>query len=229
MSRYQTALLFRQRDEIPAAQLQEVTSGASAVIEAFRRAGHLEGELRAKMSLADIMELAGLRDKAQEIALDVLPKAEAMEYSQLVYRANQHLSGQDFRNSLDCAFKAESEEKRNIRNSERSGEEVLRSAGQMLRDARLPEDRLPVVERECFRIRGLARERVSWCKHISMLEDPRHLRSQATIYRTDPSCVCQVHRYRSVSPDPDWNALILAFKRDFCDGCPDRDPIRTEP
>jgi hypothetical protein len=72
----------------------------------------------------------------------------------------------------------------------------------------------------------IARERMGFCRHIGLIQDLRHTAHPATRYVTDPSraCVCEKLGYRSNVESTDAATVIVAFKRTYCDGCPDRDP-----
>src|SRR5262249_3325533 len=88
----------------------------------------------------------------------------------------------------------------------------------------LPADRLPVVEREWFSQRMIAREKVNFCKHIELLQNTSHQQSPLTHYRTDPprACHCEKFGYQSKIQSPDADAVIRAFKGTFCNSCPSR-------
>jgi hypothetical protein len=90
----------------------------------------------------------------------------------------------------------------------------------------LPAERLPVLEREAASLRLIARERVNCCRHLNLIQDLRHTLSPTTCYRADPSraCVCEKHGYRSGIESTDAETVVIAFKRAYCEECPDRDP-----
>lgn len=174
------------------------------------------------MAKADFLELTGRVTEAQEIASNVLSKAQAMGYAIIISRAKEHLSGEGFRSRLDSLMKKKTEEEQVIRNANRSDEESRLYAKQALRAMGLPANRLPVIEREYFSIRECAKDRVSWCRHISRLNDERHTWHPSTKYKIDPNriCVCDLHGFRSKIPNPDWQVISAAFKKTYCESCP---------
>src|SRR5882762_1103697 len=66
-----------------------------------------------------------------------------------------------------------------------------------------------------------------WCRHIELKEDLRHTLDPSTHFRSDPTRIahCNLHGYRSKLGNPDWRAVISAFKPTYCEGCPDKNPL----
>jgi hypothetical protein len=88
------SLMYRLPITLPQEVIQSNIVSAQQAAEIFSRSGNLESELRAKMLIADFHDLIGRQSSALEIVGEVLPKAKIMEYSDLVWRAEKHLSGQ---------------------------------------------------------------------------------------------------------------------------------------
>lgn len=90
----------------------------------------------------------------------------------------------------------------------------------------LPIDRFEYVERDWLSLREVAREQISWCRQLEILQDRSHESSLATHYRTDPErvCHCMLHNFHSVIGISDWITLITSFKGSRCSGCRDRSP-----
>jgi hypothetical protein len=107
-----------------------------------------------------------------------------------------------------------------------SDEKLRRLARLTLTAMQLPEDRLPVLERDSHSLRQIARERLGWCRHIDLLQDLSHTLHRSTCYVTDPprSCFCKLHGHKSYIQHPEAEVVIQAFKRAYCDGCPDHSP-----
>jgi hypothetical protein len=189
----------------------------------------LEGELRAEMLKADFLEFIKREDEAKAISQNVLPKAQAMGYTIIVSRAEEHLAGQGIRRKQDATHAEKTEEEREMRNANRSEEESRRYAAQALRLMGLPAERLPVLEREYFSLRDVSVEKVNWCRHIDRLNDERHKWHPATTYKTDPNrfCICTLHGFETVIPNSDWKALSVEFKKTYCENCPDRNPLQA--
>jgi hypothetical protein len=63
----------------------------------------------------------------------------------------------------------------------------------------IPLERLPVAELDAFALREIAKERLGWCRHIDLMQDPTHTESLATIYGSDlkHDVVCEKYDYRT--------------------------------
>ena len=109
---------------------------------------------------------------------------------------------------------------------ERKRDAVPIHALDLLRAYDLPQERLPVLERECESFRAIAIERLNWCQHIELIENLKHTDRKDTHYSVDPlrRCFCSLHKYESAIESTDWVSLIRAFKGAYCEGCPDRQP-----
>ncbi|MGI9067353.1 MAG: DUF4365 domain-containing protein [Pyrinomonadaceae bacterium] len=197
-------------------------------IEIFSLTNDLEGELRAKLLIADFYEFIGDKQQAKEVASAVLPQAEAMGYVRQIEHAKDHIAGDGLISKLRSTKVKKSEEERIIANANFSDDKVSEYAAQMLRILELPTDRLPVLENEYSSIRYIAREKLTWCKHIDLLQDLRHTQHPSTHYKKDPNrlCVCNLLKYKSVLEHPDWETVVSAFKKTYCDGCSERKPIQ---
>ncbi len=223
-------LLFKLPVALPEESIMNLIDEAGKACRIYAQANQLEGELRAEMVKADFLELLGQETEAKEIAIKVLPKAQAMGYTIIVTRAEEHLSGQGYRSKQDTVFSKKSEEEQVTRNAIRSDDESRKYAAQGLRVMELPMERLPVLEREYFSIRDVAREKLSWCRHIDRLNDERHTWHPSTKYRTDPDriCICNLHGFQSLTTEPNWKALSVDFKKVYCEQCPDRSPFQPQ-
>jgi hypothetical protein len=179
---------------------------------------------------ADFLELIGQESEAKEIARNVLPKAQAMDYKIIIARAENHLSGQGFRSKQDSVSTEKTEEEKVISNASTSDKESRILAAQALKIMDFPAERLPVLEREYFSVRDVAREKLSWCRYIDRLNDERHTWHHSTKYRTDPDrvCICNLHGFRTHNPDPDWKRLSIDFKKTYCEKCADRSPFQPQ-
>jgi hypothetical protein len=208
--------------------IQGIIDSAKQAIEAFSQAGNLEGELRAKMLMADGYELIGDTESAKTVASEVLPMAQAIEYASLISRASEHLAGEGLQNKIRKTHRRASEEERVLGNAQITDEEIAQNASRMLRLLELPAERLPILEREYISHRDIANEQLSWCRYLELIQDKRHELHASTRYRTDPQryCRCELHGYVSKFGNSDWKAVISAFKRAYCDQCPDRTPLQ---
>jgi len=212
--------------EFPEEVFQPPISDAEQAIRIYAQADQMEGELRAKITLADLLVLAGQEARAHEIAHEVLPMAQAMNYSGIEQRAQEHISGQSLlHRSVAAADEAPTRDS-DFSLAEYPRELIRKTARDTLRALDLPDNRLPILEREIESYSDIARERLHWCQHIDLIQDIRHTRDQSTHYARDPErlCMCQIFGYKSAVGSTDWKALITAFKRAYCTGCPAREP-----
>ena len=182
------------------------------------------------MAKADFLELIGRDAEAKEIARNVLPKAQAMNYTITISRAEEHLSGQGFRSKQDLVTTEKTEEEKILGNANLSDEKIHTYAVQALRIYGLPVERLPIMKREYLSVRESARDTISWCRYMERRVDDRHERHPSTMYKIDPDriCICTLYGFQSLVPNPDWNVISAAFKKTFCEKCPDRNPIQTK-
>lgn len=194
------------------------------------KAKNLEAELRARLLIADIYELLDRQSEAQEIAREVLPKAKAMEYAALVWRAEAHLKGKTLLGKFKELSQPKTDEEDAEIYSNFSDEEIGRYAKMILELSELPLDRLAIVERDCFSRRDISNEKLSWCRHLELIQDLEHEQHSATHYAKDPTryCKCLLLGHESRFGDADWHAIIRAFKQAYCDGCSHRVPFRPD-
>lgn len=207
---------------------QKHINDIKAVIEIFSITGDLDGELTAKLLIADFHELIGEETQAQKIASEVLPQAEAMGYVRQIEHARDHIAGKGLISRIKSSKRKKTEEERIIENANFSDDKVREYAAQALRILRLPSERLPVLEYEYSSMRYIAREKLKWCRHIHLLQDKRHELHPSTFYRENPNrvCVCNLFHYKSKFEHPDWETVISAFKRTYCEGCDERNPVQ---
>ncbi len=165
---------------LPDAALHPLMQGAEQAMKIFARAGNLEGELRARMLLADLFELAGQQAAARSLAEYVLPRARAMGYARVESLAQDHLAGGSLLRQVETRIRQGPGEDDDHRLAAADDEEMRRFANDCLAAAGLPEERLPIVERECYSLRDAAREHVQWCRHLELLQDLRHTRHPST-------------------------------------------------
>src|SRR6266436_211993 len=208
---------------------QPLIDQLNAVIQTAMAANRYETELRARMLLADYLELIGRKPEALSLAQEVKVKAAALNYAIPLARAEEHLAGKGPLSASDSVMAPRSEEDKIVDNAGRTDETVRAYALQGLSLYDLPNDRLPALEREYFSLRDAATDRLHWCRHLDRLCDDRHMRSQSTMYKRDPDriCVCLLHGFRSHVPNPEWGIISAAFKKAYCESCKDRNPLQS--
>ena len=195
-------------------------------IQCYEHSGHIEWELRAKILLADVSALTGDEATAKEAAEDVLPVAEAYQFDKIAKEARDHLAGDPFFRQMERQFFSGPNADPDVREAGFSDEEMGRYAEDVLEASDIPRDRLAVVTREVLSFRDIARERVGWCRHIQLIQDLGHARSQVTYYAYDPErrCYCEKYGFASKVGSTDWRVLIETFKSNYCSGCTARSP-----
>ena len=225
------ALMFDKKSEFSPEFIQSNIDNANHAVTVFSQAENLEGELRARMLLADIYDLIGRRVEAEAIAKEVLPKAKAMNYSALINRAEEYLSGQSLQDKMLDSIRKKTREEQILSHAEEPDDELRRNAKQMLKILGLPVERLAVLEREYESFRAIAREQLTWCRHIELIQDKRHELHPETHYRVDPTrrCICSLLGLMSAIGNSDWASVITAFKTAHCQGCSKRAPIERGP
>ena len=206
--------------------LHEAMKDAEEAMGLSNQFGNLEGELRARMLLADLFLLRDQQAVAQGLAKDILPKAEAMGYEALTERAKQHISGDTFLHRLEVRMEELKTRDQDIIYDEWTENDIRKFAMNVLAELNLPTDRLPIVERDVKSMQDIARERLHWCRHIELIQSLRHTEHPSTHYLKDPNrfCICMKFNYETAVGDPDWIAVISAFKQTYCNTCSSQAP-----
>jgi hypothetical protein len=212
--------------ELPEILRLQAMVDAENAMKIYERAGQLEGALRAQMHLADLYLLGRQSGAAQALARHVLPQAAAMDYSMLVERATEHIEGRAISDHLRAMYEFASTADPDVGLANMTDEEARAFALDICEVKGIPLERLPVAERDAFALREIAKERLGWCRHIDLMQDPTHTESLATIYGSDlkHDVVCEKYDYRTNIGSPEYGEVIASFKRQFCDGCAGREP-----
>ena len=172
------ASIGRGTDELPPRQfVDELLTEAAQAIQVYGLAGAVEGEVRVKLLVADLHDLAGDSDKAKAIAGNVLPIAEAMSYGPLQVSAREHVEGK----SILSIFAVRVEERRprdqDTLLAVESDSNIRSMAKMLLASSMAPAERIGMAEKECFTMRQIARERVQWCRYLDLISDERDSRT----------------------------------------------------
>lgn len=220
------ALMIGEEISWPENMLQAMMEEMERARKIYKLAEQLEGELRAQLLLADLFLMANQPEAAYRLASSVLPKAQAMDYKALQIKAAEHLSGQTPMQNMERAIIAAKTEDQDWQIANNTDEEMLDFARDVLKALDLPLERLPVVEREAFSERAIARERLHWCRHIELNQDLRHMAQPTTRYLVDPQrfCACDKHNLKSAIGHTDWDTVISTFKQTYCFSCSDQSP-----
>ena len=157
--------------ELPEAILSPPRVDAENAINFYLQANQLEGELRAKITLAEILMLGNKKSEAQDIAREVLPKAQIMEYLSIISRAQDCIADKVLLSQLEKIFVNSTSSDTDIKRAEDSNEYIKRGLLDAIKALNLPDDRLQILESEFFSFREASRARLNWCRHIELLQD----------------------------------------------------------
>lgn len=223
---YTLNLMLGRSFTIPQNRIEVAVGNVKQAAAIFSKAKQLEGELRAKITLAELLVILDKRTEAKSIAVEVLPKAEAMNYAHIIWRAQSCLSETTLIDNARNTLTQASTEDKDIPRASDTDELLEQTASEQVKALSLPPERQPVILRDLFRHRQVAVERLRWCRHIEMHQDLEHEQRLSTYYKNDPERlgVCLKHNYKSILRDPDWIAVLSAFKQTYCSNCPDREP-----
>jgi|SRR5215217_1862930 len=229
-------LLVQQRNSIAALptgmplqqeeQLYRLMAEVERVRGIYQKTDSIEDELRCILLLADMYAYLGNNSAARGLAEGVLPRAKVLRYQQLVTRAEEHIDGRWFGNRFGqqlSELKNLDEDALIAQLSERDLEDQAKYVRISLN---LPQDRLPIIRLDAEAMRAAARERLHFCRHISIKQWREHVNSQDTMYAADPQriCVCEKYGYRSQVSNTDPFRLFSEFKNFACGKCAGREP-----
>ncbi|MDV6034420.1 MAG: DUF4365 domain-containing protein [Phycisphaera sp. RhM] len=201
---------------------------ANNALDIYKSARCVEGETRSRLLLADLFELAGQNDAANAGASRAFDVADAMGYSQLAARAQQHMNG----NTILKSFAAMIQESLTQDDGELMatiGDDDLRAmARSTLAALNLPAERLSILNCEMFSRRRIAIEKNRHCRHLELLQDLEHEKSPSTHFASEPSrvCFCKLLGLESEEPRTDADAVVDEFKQNHCNTCDQRSPLQ---
>lgn len=224
-SPFAKATMMGQQFALPAAALEAMERDWEMAVRVFHEAGILDRELQTKMLMPDVYEMIGRDAEAGRIASEVAPIAKVMGYTKTAELATETTAQRSLIREFKEALRTRlSDQDRGF--AAMTDDEVKQHAAETATALGLPADRLGVIERDCVAIREAARQRLSWCRHIDVLQDKSHERSVWTLYARDPNrkCVCKKHGYETRIETPHWEGLLASLKEQHCESCPDRMP-----
>jgi hypothetical protein len=195
-------------------------------IQLYRRSGNVDWQLQAKIMLANFLDLIGQNDEATRIAAEVLPIAKALRLEKTVRDAEGYVNGLPFHRQKEAEFQDLIDQDPDVTIAGHDDEKIKTFARTALEAMSLPPDRLANVEKESLALRDIARAKLEWCRHITLVQDLWHTLHPSTLHSIDPQryCICLKHEFRSAIGSSDWRPLITGFKQVYCALCPDRDP-----
>lgn len=213
----------------PADQIYRLMQEAEQALAIYSRVGSVQGECAAKLFLADLFDLLDQRQPAQSLAEAVLPIADAFNLVRQAENAREYIEGPTMFEALSARVREARGVDDDFLLAGAGDDDVRRFARDSWESLQIPANRLPIVERDCFASRTIARERVDWCRHLQLQQDLTHTHDPITCYRSDPNrrCLCEKHGYASAIENPDTDVVIRAFKDAYCERCGDRNPKRN--
>lgn len=197
----------------------------SAAIQIYDSLGLYERRLRAQNCLAEMLAFHGDVDEAQEAFSIVRRDSEKMGFVHVTGTAEQPMSSLIDRLEANSSNRDVDEVWAN-----HTDEELEAFSRDMMAKLRVPDSRLSNFMNDLIACRVGAVERLTWCKHIELVQDLAHTQSPETLLATTPQYFarCQLHGISSGVGKQDHRQVINAFKRGCCISCPDRDPKRPD-
>src|SRR5205814_10420044 len=107
-----SGLTFNATVQLEHSFLHETMHIVEHAMNIHSQAGQLEGELRARLLLANLFVFTGQEAAACELAKGVLPKAQIMNYAIHVAHAQQIISGKTFLSETVAGVQADLERSR---------------------------------------------------------------------------------------------------------------------
>lgn len=183
-----------------------------------------ERKLRVESCLAELMNLKGQIEEANRLLSNVSETSGKMSYAQVKANSEMPLS-KIFDRVVDEATSIDFDEK--WANS--SDEEMDNFAQDLLENLRLPQSRFANIKKDVIANREINKEQLHWCQYIELHQDLTHTYNPETYYLTEPEYNghCIKYKISSVFTSVDYQAVISAFKKNYCENCPDRKPKKS--
>jgi hypothetical protein len=91
---------------------------------------------------------------------------------------------------------------------------------------RLPPERSNAVRDDVECLATAEEERITFCRHLHVIQDTRHTLSKETAYAKpfDRAASCELLGRESLVRSPEWRSILTAFKAAHCSGCKHRAP-----
>ncbi len=211
-------------NEIPDDIFERSKINLEESIKIYLSLGLYERKLRAESYLAELMNLKGLAKEAEKMLSNVSNTSSKMSYAQV--KANSEMPfSKMFDKLVDATNSIDFDEK--WANS--SDEEMEAFAQDLLENLRLPQDRFSNIKKDVIANREINKEKLYWCEHIELHQSLKHTESPDTYYAIDPDRFghCLLYGYNSTLGNPNYEAVILAFKKTYCESCPNRKPKKN--
>ena len=223
------ALIFRREQKAELGEIAQLQEQVKEAQNCYSQIQFLEGQLQCRLVVAQLQVMHGQIEEARREAQNILPIVQAMQYPLLEVQAQQILEGRTVLENAQSYALANSQEDEDERWARETDEGLRQFARQQLENLELPVERLPAMEKDAFSMRGVARQRLSWCRHIELIQDKTHTFNSETLYANDPFHVgrCQKFGFNLGFECTDWKIALSSFQHSVCRGCPCRSPKNT--
>jgi Domain of unknown function (DUF4365) len=210
------------------AQICELITEVKSAKQLAASIGNLDEEIRLTLRLAEMHMALGNVVVAKELATGALQRASAFRYPLLVKQAESLSRGEWFFNTIETQLKNARDQDEDELVAAQTNADIEGLSLSTLHLIDLPPDRLEAVRNEHYAMQIVARERLSFCRHLHIIQDLAHTRQRATFYAVAPTQACRCDLYQTTSAVPSQNVrqLVDAFKTDVCHDCMSRVPKR---
>lgn len=187
--------------------------------------GDIEEEIRLTLRLADMYMALGNDGAAKRLATGALSRARSLRLGRLVNQAEALSRGKWFVHTYEQQLRAVREQDEDEVLAIESDDAIDQLARSTIHALGLPDNRLAAIRLEHETMRLLARERLSFCRHLGVIQDLAHTRSQATFYAEVPDQACRCALYGTESSaSKDVRRLLQEFKARVCRDCLSKSP-----
>ncbi|MBZ0116542.1 MAG: DUF4365 domain-containing protein [Sandaracinaceae bacterium] len=193
--------------------------------ELARRFDQPELELRSRLLESDVADLAGDRERAVALAVEVRETAVTLRCAEVARAADRAIArslNQEVRRDIARLH----EEGVGVFLAEMSDEDLDHMVRDTMVSLRVPAERLPVVRDEAECQRQLARVQRDWCRHLELLQDGTLTANRASLWAAQAEWLgeCTLLGRRSAIPSRDWASVLGAFRSISCADCSRRSP-----
>ncbi len=201
------------------ALLETCANQADGALQWFGRLGHRQMAFRAARLKADVLNVLGVTDERDRLVAHLAREAFVLGYSAESAALLSHSRARG-------GARVDPDEAELVSMMATMADDLLQSQARSLAEAwNLPEDRVGNIEKDLRAMRQVAQEKLTWCRHIELLQNLRHSASRELLYTEDPPRVCKCQKFgsRSILETVDPAAVIEAFKAAYCSGCEGRE------
>jgi hypothetical protein len=221
------------RSEVHAAHLDklrnEIIPDLRRAIACYEAVDQIEWILRAKVLLANVFHLTGDAESATLLASQALPMAKAYHFDDLARIAQSHIDGDPIYEQLRRKFLTRKPVDPDVHDAAMTDDQVRLSAEMYSQAHGLDSLGVDIFTRVVTSWRGIARERLGWCRYINLAEVSPERSASGKMVDPLRQCYCEKLNFESKIPLADWETVIKTFKRTYCQECTARTPKRAAP